>query len=179
MNKRDEQFLKCYEKYRLKDQEDYYNARIEEYESARNQVINYVGLCMFLAAVFSLLSTLNYWPLSLEIVKKIFGGLAVVIPALSAAFAAYNTLYAFEKQGKLYEDALTALKRAYSESPRLREGLSQAGFRRKLRRYIYKAENVLRSEINQWGQLISEVKPIEPKEISGPKNVPSPEKQEG
>ena len=178
MKERDRQFLESYKIYRLQDQEEYYEERIKEYQAARNQIINVTGFCMFLAAVFSLLSTLNHGPLSIEMVKKIFGGLAVVIPAFSSAVAAYNTLYAFEKQSKLYEDALTALKRAYAESPIHLKDLSPADFHQRLRHYIRETESVMRSEIGQWGQLISEVKPVQPEEIPRPATVPPSDEQE-
>jgi hypothetical protein len=94
--------------------------------------------------------------------KTLWAVLAVVFPALFTALSAYNGLYAFERQAKLYHDAANALLRARADAPDLKPGITGADYRQALSAYVNKVESILRREQGQWGQLTSEIEPIEP-----------------
>jgi hypothetical protein len=84
--------------------------------------------------------------------------LAVAFPTLSTALSAYNAVYSFERQGKIYGDAADALLRARADSPDLKPPLNDAAFEKAL---VEQVEQILRNEQAQWGQLIGEIKPAE------------------
>jgi hypothetical protein len=88
--------------------------------------------------------------------------LGVVFPALSTALSAYNAVYAFERQGKIYGDAANALLRARADSPDVKPPLDDAAFEKALGAHVEQVEQILRNEQAQWGQLIGETKPVEP-----------------
>src|SRR5215468_3210577 len=79
--------------------------RSEEFEKARNQAIHVAAILMTLTAITSLTAA--------DLLgSKWAAVLGVFLPALSAAFTSYNSLYSFESQSKLYLDALNALGEA-------------------------------------------------------------------
>jgi hypothetical protein len=93
--------------------------------------------------------------------KWLWSILAIAFPALSAALSAYNTFYAFERQGKIYGDAANALLRARVDSPELKPAMDDAAFEKALSAHVEQVEQILRNEQAQWGQLIGEIKPVE------------------
>jgi hypothetical protein len=87
--------------------------------------------------------------------------LAVSLPAISAALTAYNGLYSFESQSKLYRDALNALGEAEAigyDAEQATDTEAEA----EITAYVNQVEEIFRKEQGQWGQLISEIKPVEP-----------------
>lgn len=94
--------------------------------------------------------------------KALWAVLAVVFPALSTALSAYNGLYTFERQAKLYRDAANMMLHARADAPDLKPEITEAGYRQALSAYVNKVEGILRREQGQWGQLISEIEPLEP-----------------
>ena len=157
MSERDERFLYLYQKYRREDQENFYEDRQAEFEAARNEVITLNVLIMGLAAVASFLASINAGGL-----KPLWAVLAVIFPGLSTALSAYDGLYAFERQAKLYRDAANAVHRARADAPDLKQGLTETDYRRTLSAYVNEVESIFRQEQGQWGQLINEIKPAEP-----------------
>lgn len=156
MSKRDEQFLALYQQYRFEDQRGWYKRRHAEFEAVHGQVVTLTGLLMVLAGTVAALAAAGVGGLN-----ALWAVLAVVLPALSMALSAYNGLYAFERQTKLYRDAANMMHRARADAPDLGPRLGDAGYRRALSDYVEKVEEILRREQGQWGQLVSE-KPIEP-----------------
>lgn len=157
MSERDEQFLGLYHQYRFEDQRGWYERRRAEFEAAHGQVITLTGLLMVLAGTAAALAAADVGGL-----KVLWGVLAVVFPALSTALSAYNGLYAFERQAQLYRDAANMMLHVRAEAPDLKPGITEAGYRQALSAYVNKVEGILRREQGQWGQLISEIEPIEP-----------------
>ena len=157
MSKRDEQFLALYRKHRFEDQRGWYERRRAEFEAAHGQVITLIGLLTVLAGIAAALAAADVGEL-----KTLWAVLAVVFPALSTALSAYNGLYAFERQAKLYRDAANMMHRARADAPDLKPKVTEAGYRRALSAYVNKVEGILWKEQGQWGQLISEIEPIEP-----------------
>lgn len=157
MSTREEQFLKCYQKDRFTDQRVWYLKRIAEFQAARNQAIILTSILIGCAGIASVLAAANvlgwreWWVL-----------LAVFFPASATAFAAYDRLYAFEQQAKLYQDAARALLRVQKLQPRWREGVTQEDYREMINLYVLETEAVFHREQGQWGQLINQVRPAEP-----------------
>ncbi|QQS46626.1 MAG: SLATT domain-containing protein [Acidobacteriota bacterium] len=156
MNTRQRQFLSLYLDHRHKDQASFYRSRHQEYEKARSQAIILSGVLMFLASIVSLVA-------AYESVgeKWIWAVMGVFLPALSAAISSYGALYSFEQQAKLYQDALHALHRIEASALDLQHGADGADSDAKLEAYVVQVEEILRSEQGQWGQLISQLKPVE------------------
>ena len=153
MDNRHEQFLNLYQTCRHKDQAVFYKARCAEFERARRQAIITAGVLMFLTAMVSILTTTDlFWP------KWVWAALSVFFPALSTALTAYNSLFAFEQQLKLYQDASRALSRAEADAYGLRQASDEAGYPKRIEAYVKQVEEILRKEQGQWGQLTSEVK---------------------
>jgi hypothetical protein len=86
----------------------------------------------------------------------------VAFPSCSTALAAYNGLYAFERQAKLYGDAANALLRARADSPEVKLPMEDAAFADAVSAHVQQVEQILSGEQAQWGQLIGEIKPISP-----------------
>jgi hypothetical protein len=155
MNERQQQFLNLYRAFRQKDQALFYQARCDEFEQAHNQAVILAALLMALTAIVASLSLMKFEP------KWVAPVLGVLLPALSAALTAYNSLYSFEQQAKLYQDALLALRKAEAsgfDAEQAAEDEAEA----KLAAYVNLVEGVFRKEQGQWGQLISDLKPVEP-----------------
>ena len=157
MTEGDQQFLALYRKHRFEDQRAFYDSRRREFETARDQVLWLTAVFMVLTAAVAALASANVGGL-----KSLWAVLAVAFPALSTALAAYNALYAFERQAKIYGDAANALLRARADSPDLKPAMDNAAFQEALRAHIGQIEQILRTEQAQWGQLIGEIKPVAP-----------------
>ena len=157
MTEHDEQFLALYQQYRFEDQRGWYERRRAEFEAAHGQVIALTELLMVLAGAASALAVADVGGL-----KTLWAVLAVVFPALFTALSAYNGLYAFERQAKLYRDAANMMLHARADAPDLKPGITEADYRQALSVYVNKVEGILRREQGQWGQLTSEIEPIEP-----------------
>ncbi len=164
MNEHDKQFLDLYQKYRYEDQKNWYEGRRVEFEAARDQVITLNVALMGLAAAAAVLAAADVFRL-----KALWAVLAVIFPVLSTAISAYDGLYAFERQAKLYQDAFNALLRVRADAPDLKQGITEAGYRSALSAYVNQVEAVSRREQGQWGQLMSEIKPSEPPDNPPPK----------
>jgi hypothetical protein len=159
MTERNQQFLALYRKHRFEDQRAFYDSRRREFETARDQVLWLTAVFMVLTAAVAALASANVGGL-----KSLWSVLAVAFPALSTALAAYNALYAFERQAKIYGDAANALLRARADSPDLKPPMDDTAFQQALSAHVEQIEQILRSEQAQWGQLIGEIKPVAPPE---------------
>jgi len=85
--------------------------------------------------------------------------IAAISPVLYTSFTAYNALYAFEQQAKLYRDTLTKLQHARLHMPDMTPGASEREFTNQLNRYIDEVEKTLLVEQEQWGELATRMKP--------------------
>jgi fatty acid desaturase len=157
MTERDQQFLALYQKHRFQDQRAFYDSRRREFEAARDQVLWLTTVFMVLTAAAAALASANLGGLTV-----LWSILAVAFPALSTALSAYNALYAFERQAKIYGDAANALLRARADSPDLKPAMDDSAFHQALGAHVEQVEQILGNEQAQWGQLIGEIKPVEP-----------------
>jgi hypothetical protein len=156
MTERDQQFLALYQKHRFQDQRAFYDSRRREFEAARDEVLWLITVFMVSTAAVAALASANLGGLG-----AIWSILAVAFPALSTGLSAYNALYAFEHQAKIYGDAANALLRARADSPDLKPPMDDSAFQQALRAHVQQVEQILGNEQAQWGQLIGEIKPVE------------------
>jgi hypothetical protein len=163
MTTRDERFLALYRTYRHEDQRAYYERRRREFDAAHEQAVDWAAWLLAFATVFAALAAGDVGGL-----RPAWAVLGVALPALSSALAAYDKLYAFDQQAKLYRDAAAALQRARADAPDLRSGLVDTQYRRLMSAYVNEVEGVFRREQGQWGQLVSELKLVEPEAPQAP-----------
>lgn len=168
MTARDQQFFTLYRQHRFEDQRAFYDSRRREFEAAQDESVWLTAVLMVFTAAFAAFAAANVGGL-----KGLWSVLAVTFPALGTALSAYNGLYAFERQAKLYGDAANALLRARADAPDVRPMLDEAGSQGMvLQAYVQQVERILGAEQAQWGQLIGEIKPVEP----AAKPAPTPSK---
>jgi conflict system pore-forming effector with SLATT domain len=160
MDNRHEQFLDFYQTYRHKDQEGFYQARLNEFGRAQRQAIITAGVLMLLTTMVPILTTTD-----ILLPRCVWAALSVFLPALSTALTTYNSLFGFERQLKLYKDASRGLHRAEADAYGLRKSADEADYQKKIEAYVNHVEEVLSKERGQWGQLISEIKPVEPPKV--------------
>lgn len=159
MSNRHEQFLDIYKTHRHDDQARFYNARHSEFEKARRQAVILTGALMFLTAMVSVLTAASIQPKPLWVV------LSVILPAISTALTAYTSLFAFDQQSKLYQDAFRALHKAEASVYGLKQALNETDYKAGLEIYVNQVEEVFRKEQGQWGQLVSEMKTVDPPKL--------------
>ena len=157
MIERDQEFAVLYRTHRLQHQSAFYESRRKEFAAAHDEIAWATAILLVLTAAMAALASADIGGL-----KSFWSILAVAFPALSTAFAAYNGLYAFERQGKIYGDAADALLRARADAPDLRSPMDDAAFSKALSAHVDQVEQILRNEQAQWGQLIGEIKSVEP-----------------
>jgi hypothetical protein len=157
MTERAKQYLALYRECRLEDQRRFYESRGKEFQAARDEVVWLTAVLMVLTAGAAALAAANIGRL-----QELWSILAVVFPALSTALVAYDGLYAFERQAKLYGDAANALLRARADSPDLKPPMDDPTFAAAVGAHVQQIEQILAAEQAQWGQLIGEIKPVEP-----------------
>jgi SMODS and SLOG-associating 2TM effector domain 1 len=157
MTERVQHYLALYRKHRFEHQRVFYESRQKEFEAARDEVIWLTAVFMVLTAGAAALAAANIGGLHV-----LWSILAVAFPSCSTALAAYNGLYAFERQAKLYGDAANALLRARADSPELKLPMEDAAFADAVSAHVQQVEQILGGEQAQWGQLIGEIKPISP-----------------
>ncbi len=73
-----------------------------------------------------------------------------------------DVLHAFERQAKLYSDAANALLRARADAPDLKPPMDDLAFSAAVSAHVQQLEQILAGEQAPWGQLIGEIKPVEP-----------------
>ena len=157
MNNRDARFLALYRTHRHEDQRNFYEERRAGCDAAHEQGVDLSAWLMVGSTAVAALAVGNVGGL-----HEVWAVLAVALPALSSALAAYDKLYMFDQQAKLYHDAAVALQRARADAPDLRAPLAEAEYRQVLGTYVHEVEGVFRREQGQWGQLISELQPVAP-----------------
>lgn len=152
-------FLPLYQKYRYKDQSAFYTNRIREFEKAHTQAIWLSILFMCLTMLAGGLGSVNGIPDWLKLVCLLS---AAIFPVLSTVIAAYNSLYGFEQQAKLYSDTLEKLVDA-EHALALDEltTLDDHHLENRVDKYVKDVEKAFRIEQGQWGQLAEGFKPQE------------------
>lgn len=142
--------LDLYRRCRVADQLKYYEDRGSEFDTAVSQ------LGILSAIVLALGSTAAALAGAAVAGARVWAVLAAVFPAIATTLAAFGSLYAYERQAKIYADAAKALRRLDRASPDLAAEQDPVAA---VREFITTAEDVLRREQGQWGQLVSELSP--------------------
>jgi SMODS and SLOG-associating 2TM effector domain 1 len=131
-----------YAAHRLADQLDYYDRTAREYERAARQSAKLTAALLAAGGIAAFLSSTH--------LAGQWGGwaiIAAVAPVLATALAGYEGLYGYERNAKLYADAVAGLtKLNETGAPSLAE-------------LAVEAEGVMRREQSQWGQLALEAEP--------------------
>src|SRR5947209_8791808 len=101
-----QQFFSLYQEHRYKNQVNWYTSTRTEFDKAHNQALWLnIGL-LGITSLASFLSTISSFPSWLKLTCLL---LAAICPVISTGIAAYNTLYGFEQQEKLYKDTIKNL----------------------------------------------------------------------
>jgi hypothetical protein len=146
----DARLLELYRQCRVADQLKYYDERGIEFNAAVSQ------LGILSAIVLALGSTAAALAGAAVDGTPVWAVLAAVFPAIATALAAFGSLYAYEQQAKIYSDAAKALRRLDRAAPDLAAERDRAAA---VHEFITTAEDVLRREQGQWGQLVTELHP--------------------
>ncbi len=135
-----------YLQQRYNYQDKYYARRSAEYTQNTNFMLRLTALVMGISAMISALSASTD--------NAIYAFLTALLPAFAGMVSAFQSLYQWQRQAKLYEETRLALREAllvlpdadfpHPESPS-----------KQFTRLVQAVETVLRNEAQQWGQLIN------------------------
>jgi hypothetical protein len=146
-----------FDQFALKDQKNYYENTMSNYRQAAAQVNRYrawfalfTGVSAAAAGVIVQTSSDQPWA---QTAGMIFIVLAVVLPALGAAFSTLADLYQWDKHIGIYDSALENLEVADSLSP-VESIPDDETYRVALRAYAEGTLAVMSDETAQWGQSI-------------------------
>jgi hypothetical protein len=153
MSQREQLFWDLYHEQRHMNQLDWYQSRVEEFEKAQYQATILTIVLMTLAGVVSILGSVDLAGFAAG-----WGVLAVVFPVLATALSTYVSVFAFERQAKLYQDAIEGLNYVEVLQANARVNLPEAYYGAALKGYVGQVEDIFAREQGQWGQLISEIK---------------------
>jgi hypothetical protein len=144
MTERADQFAELYKQDRFGYQLRWYRGRREDAERSRDQAIQAKWILSTLAAIAgSVGAAVPAWRVELAIA-------AAFLAAVATALAAYQSLYAFPRIAKLYQDAENSLAALNAAEVAFRPGLPAD----ETRALVEQAEKVFSRESSQWGQLI-------------------------
>jgi hypothetical protein len=150
------QFLELYQTYRSSEQLKFYRKRQQEFSRAQNQAMAFSITLIFLAALAA-----AFEALAVPWLHETCLLAAAICPILATALTAYNALYAFEQQAKIYEDTAHNLEKLRAQEFLLQQNRQKETFPEQLRAYVQDVEQILQIEHGQWGQLAKSMKPPE------------------
>ncbi len=135
-----------YIKNRLKYQDGYYARRAMEYSHNADFMLRLTAAVMGISAMIS--------ALSVGTDKPIYAFLTALLPAFAGMVSAFQSLYQWQRQAKLYQETRLALRQAElvmpdSDFPRPESPAEQ------FTQLVQEVETVLRNEAQQWGQLLN------------------------
>lgn len=138
------QFAELYKEARIDDQLGFYNGRRVENEKAHDQAIRVKWTLSTLAAIAGAVGA------ALPEARTALAIAAAFLAAAATAMAAYQSLYAFPRLAKLYQDAELSLSALAAAREATSSGLSYE----QARALVERIEKVFTQENGQWGQLI-------------------------
>lgn len=151
MSDRNQDFLRFYQEYRIRDQIRFYSGRLDEFDRATSQGLFVSATILgFASGAGALAGTTLGW-------ARGWAAVAAILSALSTALAAYIALYAFEQQSKIYGDALRAVRVASRPTPDPDLVQNDRTPEQNIAEMVKRVEQVLRQEQSQWGQLTSQI----------------------
>ena len=150
------QFLELYQMYRSQAQRKFYSKRQKEFSRAQNQAMICSITLIFLAALAAALEAIPVPWLHETCLLA-----AAICPILATALTAYNALYAFGQQAKIYEDTAQNLEKLRGLEFQLQQEPPKEDFSEQLHAYVQEVEQILLIEHGQWGQIAKSMKPPE------------------
>jgi hypothetical protein len=160
MSDRAVQFHKLYQQLRIKDQQEYYAGRRDEYRDAHRQAIFARNWLLAVAALAGIAGQFTE-----DNTRALISVAAAVLAALAGLVTAFEALIGFPRLGKLYDDAWINLSVAELEWRELDPGAD-------LTEKMNRVELVFRKENGQWGQLALQTDVVA---AAGEVDVPQPE----
>jgi hypothetical protein len=138
---RDRQAREAYLAHRLEDQRGWYEERVDEFRRAGTQLAVAVAVLLFAGTVLSALAGLDWAP------NTALAAAGAAVPAIATAVGAYASLQAYDRLAKSYDDTAAALEALALDPPG---------------DPVTPAEDVMRVEQGQWGQLVAEIPDAQP-----------------
>ena len=129
---------------RLDNQVRFYLRRIAEFQYNSNVILSFSALIMGVSTAMSIYALSATEPLAMFI--------TAILPALATALASFRAVYQWERQRSLYEDTIIELRRARLALPDT-DHIQLADYADAFPLLLRQAEDVLRGEASQWGQL--------------------------
>jgi hypothetical protein len=133
-------FLDAYDEHRVTNQEEWYRARTDEYETSANQIGWANELCLFAAAACgaaaALLPEYALW----------LGAVAAGLAAVGAALTSWADVIGFAMNAELYSAARAGLSRLRPNRPRADASPAD------VEEYIGNVEDILLGEVRSWSQ---------------------------
>jgi hypothetical protein len=155
------EFHQLYAELRVGDQLAFYEARAAEYRAAHRQAVVVRNALLLGAAIAGALGQVANGT-----ARAAWSIVAAVLAAAAAAVTAYEALIGFPQLEKLYSDAARNLREAAIDW-RIADPDSD------LTAEVERVENIFRSEIGQWGQLVVKAAPLtSPASATGGDNTP-------
>ncbi|WP_119066818.1 SLATT domain-containing protein [Aggregatilinea lenta] len=134
---------------RLDYQAEYYQKRSDEFNFNSDRMLYVSAGIMFVSTLVSSFSVVSGWP--------IWALITALLPAFAAGVSAFRSLYQWERQASLYDEAWIALQQARLTMPD--EDYTEPGdYQRSLPQLVDQTEEILRGEAGQWGQINLAVK---------------------
>ncbi len=155
MSERNRQLLAFYQEHRIDDQLRFYRGRRELFERATGQALAVSATLLGFSSAASALAGADIgW-------TALWSALAAILPAAASALAAYNGLYAFERQSKLYGDAVRAVHAASRPRPDADAPHGGRSPEENVADLVKRVEAAFRQEQAQWGQLTTQIRTVD------------------
>jgi len=142
VSEREREILALYLEHRVANQRGFYERRRAEYEQANGQSALVTAALVVLGGIAGVLAGTGALG-----AREVFAVVAAAAPALATALAAYDALYGFESNAKLYRDASRGLAAVGRRAP------GDAVEADVLRAWVEEVEGVIGREGSRWGQL--------------------------
>ena len=150
------QFFELYQQYRYQDQLKFYDSRVKEFERAHKEANGISIVLLGLTFVVGGLSAISDFSPGFKLACQI---VAVILPILSTTIIAYDGLYDFERQAKLYDDSIDNLHHAKQNlGLAVLDSLDEGQYTEHVKKYVEDVEKVFHDEQGQWGQLAKKPK---------------------
>jgi hypothetical protein len=143
-----------FDTFALRDQDSYYHTTIELHRTAASQINFLRAFFAFLGGLASALVLLasqgDGWS---SVIKTALIVVAIVSPALGAAFNTLSDLFQWDRLVRIYDDAQKSLVVADAQSPSDKIKAS-VEYRGHMDAFVEATLSVMREETSQWGQLV-------------------------
>lgn len=135
---------------RLDYQADYYRRRSDEFNFNSDRMLYVSAFIMGISTVVSSLSVVND--------RTILPLVTALLPAFAAAVSAFRSLYQWDRQASLYDEAWVALLQSRLTLPD-EDYIEPGDYQRTFPQLVDQTEGILRGEAGQWGQISLAMKP--------------------